>query len=348
VSETAVSDSRASQQQDSPVAPVPRTLPFWLLALALSFSISMINQVWVGGLTIYSLDNAPKRERLHQIILSNRLPDGVQSWSSLGANGVNVRVLTVWTAEGLHRSTALSLEHSYWIIETGALFLCCVLLFALLQLLAGPYFALGGLLYFGSVLPLTYLFHYFHPWDKPSLAAWLGSMICAHQRKWLYLAAVLAVGMLIKYDILVFPVFVFFAEFRRTGWRKSILIASTLLCLTVSIYLLLNWMRPNGLVPWSVTVRLLQNFSTMRQYPFQYPPLLGLGVAWVLAAFGFQAADDYARAGVLLSVIVAVILLLQSNFIEFRADMPILVLLLPASVVAVQRLTHFEVVTRRP
>jgi len=316
--------------------------------MALSFSITLINQVWVGGLTIYSPNKAPQREQLHQIILSNRLPDGVQSWTTLGANGLNVRVLTVWTAEGLHRSTALSLDDSYWIIETGALFLCCVLLFSLLQSLAGPYFALGGLLYFGSVLPLTYLFHYFQPWDKPSLAAWLGSMICAHQRKWLYLAAVLTVGMLIKYDILVFPIFVFFAEFRRTGWRKTILIAGALLCLTVSIYLLLNWMVPNGFEPRPVTFRLLQNFSMVRQYSFQYPPLLGLGVAWVLAAFGFRAADDYARAGVLLSVIMTVILLLQTEFYELRADMPILALLLPASVVGVQRLTHFEVVARRP
>src|SRR5262249_1548434 len=122
-------------QPDSSVAPVPRTLPFWLLAIALSLSITLINQVWVGQLTIYAPNEAPQRERLHQMILSNRLPEGVQSWSSLGANGLNVRLLTVWSAEGLHRSTALSLEYSYWIIETGALFLCCVLLFALLQLL---------------------------------------------------------------------------------------------------------------------------------------------------------------------------------------------------------------------
>ena len=119
--------------QVSVVAGVPRTThrkSLWLLALAVSCCLTLTNQVWIGGMSIYAGNRVEQRLRLHAAILSNHLPEGVKTWTSLGANGFNIRVLTVWTAEGLHRLTGQSIERCYWVIETCALLRCCLLLFA--------------------------------------------------------------------------------------------------------------------------------------------------------------------------------------------------------------------------
>ena len=337
----AVAKSPVSSADGAHVRP-PRRVRVWLLAAAISCSITITNQVWVGGLTIYSSDTALARERMHEIILANRLPDGVETWDSIGANSFNVRRLTVWTAEQVHRLTGQSLARSYWVIETAALLACCLLLFALLQSYAGGGYAFGGLLYFGSVLPMTYLFHYFHPWDKPCLAAWLAALLCTYHRKWLYLAAVLVVGMFIKYDIIVFPLFVFFAEFRRSGWRHSTRLAGALLALTVSAYIFLRWSIPGGFEPRPVLSLVLLNLLGMREHLLSYPPLLALGVPAFLAVIGYSRADDFGRAGVLLGTVLVGIWFLQVYFVEFRTETPLLALLLPAAFYGVRRTIDSE------
>jgi hypothetical protein len=311
----------------------------WLVAAGISGSVTLTNQMWVGRLSIYGTDQEMKRERLHYAFLNNRRPDGVQSWSSIGANGMNIRLLTVWTAEGLHRVTGLSLAHAYFLIETAGLFVCCLLLFVFLEACAGTAFAFAGLLYFGCVLPLTYVLHFFHPWDKPSLAAWLLALLLTLRRKWVYLALVLAVGVLIKYDILVFPLFVLLAECRRSTWRETGLIVGLLTAVTLSIYLFLQWLAPGGLEPRDWTALSARNVRDIWNYAPGYPPLLGLGIPAVLGALGYRMANDFARAGVVFAVIVTLILFLQTNFREFRAETPVFVLLLPAAAYGIERLT---------
>jgi hypothetical protein len=314
----------------------------WLLAAALSCSVTLTNQLWVGPLTIYAGDHVVKRERIHDAILRNRLPEGVESWNSIGANGSNIRLLTVWTAEGVHRLTGHSVARSYRIIETCALLVCCVLLFAFLDARAGPAFALGGLLFFGCVLPLTYFSHYFHPWDKPSLVAWLAALICTHRRKWTYLGAVLAIGMLIKYDIILFPLFVLFAEFRRPHWRASVVTAAALFAVTVSVYVLLRWIFPGGFEPRDWISQVARNLSDIRHYGLSYPPHIGLGFPAALAVFGYSSGDRFARAGVRLCLVLAIILFFQANFVEIRAEGPLLVLLLPAAAFGLERMTRLR------
>ena len=56
-----------------------------------------------------------------------------------------------------------------------------------------------------AVLPTTYHFFYFHPWDRVSVLVWLGALWCIRERKPLTLALVLAFGMLVKFDLLFVP-----------------------------------------------------------------------------------------------------------------------------------------------
>ena len=62
---------------------------------------------------------------------------------------------------------------------------------------------------------------------------------------------------------------------------------------------------------------------------------------------GYQTADNFARGCVQLAIIVAGILFLQTNFVEFRAEVPILLLLLPAAWFGLLRLTGAENARRR-
>jgi hypothetical protein len=316
-----------------------RKVPLWFLAAALSCSVTLTNQMWVGRMSIYASDQDVKRERLHYAFLNNRRPDGVQSWSSIGANGMNIRLLTVWMAEGVRRATGLTLAHSYFLIETGAVFVCCLLLFGFLESCCGTAFAFAGLLYFGCVLPLTYVLHYFHPWDKPSLAAWLLALLFTQQRKWVYLGLVLAVGMLIKYDILIFPLLVLFVEFRRSTWRDTALVVGLLTAVTLSIYIFLQWLAPGGLEPRDWMALSARNLRDIWSYAPGYPPLLALGIPAVLAALGYPTANDFARACGLFAVVMMVTLFLQTHFREFRAETPVFVLLLPAAAYGIERLT---------
>jgi hypothetical protein len=324
--------------------PMPKRAAWWALAFVLSCTLTVTNQVWVGGYTIYAGEWAPERARLHQAILSNRLPDGFTSWTSIGANGSNVRVLVVWAAEGIHRATGQSLRRVYWAIETAGLLVCCCLLFALMMRCTGAEVALAGLLYFGSVLPLTYLFHYFHPWDRPALAMWLAALICTHQRRWALLAGVLAIGMLVKYDIIIFPAFVLLVEVPRVGWRRGFLRATPFLALTLTLYLALKWAIPGGFEPRPWWAMILHNFDDMRTLPFAYPPALGLLLPVTLALVGYSRSDNFARAGVLTGALYSAILFLQVNFRELRGEMAVLALVMPAAAVGVRRLLGTDAV----
>ena len=309
----------------------------WLLAIAISAIATLTNQGWVGPKTIYADDLEPARTRLHNAILTNTLPPGVDSWSSVGANSFNARLLVAWLAEGVHRLTGASLSRSYFFVETVSVFVCCLLLFVLIDSYAGPLFGIAALLYYASVLPLTYFLHYFHPWDKLSLAAWIAAMYFVLRERWFLLGVTLTLGMLIKFDIVVFPLFVLLVEYRRRGWRYAWSKAALYLALTVAIYAFMQRQLPGGSEPRPVVDHVLHNLRDMQSYTVKYPPLLGLGVVAVMAALGYRTGDGFARAGVELGVVVALILFVQTNFIEFRAEGPLLVLLLPAAIAGLRR-----------
>jgi hypothetical protein len=316
----------------------------WLLAIALSGSITLTEQKWVGGMSIYAPERLAVREMMHEAILHNRLPDSVSTWESVGANGLNIRLLTVWTAEALHRLTGTSIQRSYLLIETMALFGGCLLLYAFLEPYTGWPFALASLLYWGSVLPLTYLHHNFHPWDKPSIALWLLALICARQRWWWRLAAVLVIGVATKYDILVFPILVFLAFRRTEPWTLTVPRTALLLAVTVSTFLLLRWFLPNGMEPRPVFDQVRTNLTDLRDMRYYYPPFLALGSPALLAAIGYSSADQFAKACVQLMGIIALILFLQVNFVEFRAEVPLLLLLLPAAWFGLLRIARTDTI----
>ena len=260
---------------------------------------------------------------------------------------MNTRVLTVWTVETLHRLTGMALHRCYWLVETLALFGACLLLYAFLQPYTGSPFALAGLLYWGSILPLTYVGHTFHPWDKLSTALWLLALICARNLWWWRLAFVLFVGVATKYDILVFPILVYLALRKSEPWTRTVSRAALLLTLTVSTFVLLRWLFPGGMEPRPVLDQVRTNLADMRSAWYYYPPLIALGPPALLATIGYSSADQFAKACAQLAGIITVILFLQVNFVEFRAEVPLLLLLLPSAWYGLLRVSQVDSVRAR-
>jgi hypothetical protein len=84
--------------------------------------------------------------------------------------------------------------------------------------------------------------------------------------------------------------------------------------------------------------QLVSNWLTFATLPFAYPPLLVFTLPVILAAYGWTLADRFSRAACVFALGLFVPLVLYSNLVEVRAQMMILVLLLPASMLGVTRL----------
>jgi hypothetical protein len=167
-------------------------------------------------------------------------------------------------------------------------------------------------------------------------------LICARQRWWWPLTAVLLLGVVTKYDIVVFPILVFLASRKTEPWKPNVLRTALLFALTLSTFMALRWFAPDGFEARSVLNQVKTNLAAMSDALYSYPPLLALGLPAVLAAIGYGAADAFARACVQFMGIVAFILFLQTNFAEFRAEVPLLLLLLPAAWFGLMRITQAD------
>jgi hypothetical protein len=322
----------------SPKSPSNGRRSLWIVTLLLSSTITLTNQVWVGRMSIYSAAQETRREQMHEAILANTPPGG-GTWDAVGANGFNIRLLTVWAAEGLRRVDGQTIGRNYFLIETLGVFASCLLLFWFLESCVGGAFAFAGLLYFGSVLPLTYVLHYFHPWDKPSLATWLLALLCTWHRRWLWLGLVLLIGMAIKYDIVLFPIFVFLVEYRRADWWRAVLISAPLAAANLAAYVFLRWLAPGGAETRHWSALAADNLQDFWRYGLGHGPLLAIGPLIALAALGYSSSDSYAKAAVQFAGMMLLVLFLQTHFREFRAEMPLLALLMPAAAFGIARLS---------
>ena len=95
-----VNQPEARQSSAGSFAPRARRR-LWVVVAMLSATITLTDQMWVGRMSIYASDLEDRRALVHQAVLANQLPQGAASWNSFGANGFNIRLLTVWAAEGL-------------------------------------------------------------------------------------------------------------------------------------------------------------------------------------------------------------------------------------------------------
>jgi hypothetical protein len=305
---------------------------------------TIVLQRWIGAMTVYAPELEKSRLELHAAILANRPPDG-KTWESLGARNTNTRAATVWLVEGMHRVARMPVLKAYFIIDTAGVWISLLLLFVLLRQWFEPIYCVLGVLYFVSVLPLTYLFYFFHPWDRLSQCLWILLFLCIKRGWFAGLALTLVVSMVVKYDTVPVPAIYWLANVTRSAFWPVTLRALFLLAIALSALVGLAIEFPGGtsgpVTADDALARIAANAEALGRMNLIYPPLLMHLLPAALALVGWSRTDRVARAAVVVGLACLVPLwFIASNFHEMRAQVPLTILLLPAALCGVQRILH--------
>ncbi len=304
-------------------------------AVGWAATITLIGQFWIGSATIYRADLAERVVAAHLQLLNNAPPPG-GDWGSSGLNGVNVRVGAIAVAEIIHRATNLTVPHAYFVLDTVMLFASLLLLLHYLSRCVTPALAVLGVTALGALLPLTYQLFWYHPWDRLSLFGWILVLCVLRERQWWAAAVLLPLAVAVKYDIMLLPGALVFVEFfdRRRLTFVGVARAAGLLTISMGTYATLRVLRPGGFRqqgPEAVLQQVQANINDIVAMNLHWPPLLGFSLPIALAAVGFSRSDAWAKGCAVFGLLLFVPFALQSNLAEFRAHMPVLILLAPAA-----------------
>ncbi len=310
----------------------------WGAAILLLWAIAAVNVFWVGRATIYSPGLEARRESLHRAVLSGDLPEGVRTWDEIGANSSALRPAVPWVAERIATATGLPLGLAYQLIEFAAILGAIAALFLVLRRWVPAERAVLGCLYLGVVLPLSYFSHYFHPWDKPALALWLAAAALMLADAVVPAALVIGLAVLVKFDAVVLPALYMLVHARRTKARAFAPRAALLWLAAIAPFLLLRWMRPDAAEPRELVPQLVANIQVFRETWYAYPPLIAFLLPVSLGALGWTDSTRAERALYGFALGVLGILAATTNFVEVRAELAPLALLLPCALRGFERL----------
>lgn len=320
-------------------------LLMWVLG-----SLTVALQAYVGHSTLYSKELQDRREELHDAILSNKAPGG-RNWDDVGASSLNIRIGAVYLAEAIHTVTRLDLSTVYLLIDTVFLFAAVLALFFYLRKWLPDTYCVIGVLYFCSVLPLTYFLHHFHPYDRIQLAIWILLLYLTRERRPLLLGACLAVSVAIKFDTLLLPALYFLAHARLENWRRAGLETVGLFATAFSVYVALIWAFPAPTEPSRFTIPMVayfvrQNIADIIAKNIAFPPLLGYAAPLILSFVHLAARDRFLRASVWFACALSIIFFSFSFYEEIRAQLVILVLVMPAALLTLRSVLEPHASTR--
>jgi hypothetical protein len=317
---------------------VARARPYEIaIVVTLATVATLAMQRSVGELTIYSGRIEGSREAMHVAILENVPPAG-RTWVEIGANGVNIRVLTVYAGELLRRVTG-SVRRAYILIDTVTLWIALLLLYAYLRHWFRFETALVGVLYFTLNLPLTYLFHHFHPWDRPSAVVWLVMLLALRAHRRTVLFAVLPLAVAIKYDIVPFGVLYGLTYWPRDRCR-AIVTGGLLLVVALGTLTLLYVSFPGGFSPRPPATLFGTNVRTFLYDRIVYPPLLTFTPLVAAAALGWRGAPHDVRVLFAFAALLLALLVFQVHFEEIRALVPMVLMMTPCALFGFERLAQ--------
>jgi len=308
----------------------------YTLLILLCGAISIIQSDHVGDLHLYSPILQNSRLSSHAAILHNK-PVG-HNWGERGDNGVNVRVLTIYTVEYLHRTFDIPHLRIYKFVDMLSIFIFLYLLFFFIRMQLSIELCLISVLFISTIMPLTYSYHSFHPYDRVGLLLWLLFVWAVRMDHFYLTIPVLLLAVLNKYDAVVLPGLYFFAHVSRVKFFRVAGRTSLLFALGFGLYLLLRTLLPGGFVERDIVETAMGNLDMLLRMGVRYPPFLAFGLPICLAIYGWRAGDQFSRAGFLMALAILLgPMLLATRFEEVRAQMGAMLLLLPLALAGLNR-----------
>lgn len=306
-------------------------------------------QHWIGEHHLYgprqfALKN--KTLELHEAILTNKLKEG-KTWNDYGGGSLNHRIGAVYIAEALRRISGKSLFSIYKWMDHAALFSVLVILFLFLRTQASSEYALIGTLFFATSQVTTYFYHYFHPWDRISQLLWVLGLWFVSKNQLKRVIAILVLGVIVKYDFLmlasVYTLFLFFSGRAVESFWKG----GTVTIVGIVTFLCVRALIPNSDISvspvwdrdWSF---LSTNLYLMKEAGLTYPPILVFSVPTLITLFGWNKLTPFQKGGAITALIATPIYFLTSFFNETRAEMPLLMMLLPSALRASSHLLQSD------
>ncbi len=303
------------------------------LLLLLSAILTLILQEWVGRDSIYSEAYAEKRLLYHGMILNNNVPAG-KTWSDYGAGGINIRVFTVYLVELLHRVSGFSIAKLYRVVDSVSMFLFFPLLFYFLSRWYSSVYCLIGILFFACASILTYYLYFFHPCDRLSLLCWLVLLILLLDNRLILFAFILAITMTVKYDVILLPALYWMYNVSQDNWKQVSTVTAILFLMTCGIFLALRTLLPGGFREMNPELRWWQitsNWKDIVALNVRYPPFLGFILPLILALYKPFARDRFIWSSAVFGIGLLIPFFLASNFQEIRAEMPVMILIMPSA-----------------
>jgi hypothetical protein len=290
---------------------------------------------WVGDVTVYSEDKLEMRAAAHDAILRNEPPYG-GSWSDVGMNSTNVRLLMVLLADCISTSSGLSLNKTYRALDLFFLIAALLTVYGMLRTWFSPEYCLLGLLLLAMLMPMSMFFGAFHPWDKPSVLLWAIMVHAAASGRFSVFCAALFAAVLVKFDsvtaVAIWPMAQWTQESRtRTLWRTGA--AGAIACLTMAALMI---SIPGGMESRSILSMLKDNVQVLIDLGVFYPPLLAHGLLIMLGCIGWKQADVRAKGLWLAGILLLVPHAAFTHFAEVRAQIGNIICMLPLAVFGLQ------------
>ena len=307
------------------------------LLVCLVGALTLILQVWIGRPFIYSKPDQVRQ--IHEALLTATPPPG-KTWTELGINSGTARRGALELAQLGHESTGIDVAHVYFAMDTLFLFISILLLWVWLRRWLPPPYALIGILYYAAVAPLTYLFFYFHPWDRLSACLWLVALLAMERRQLLLMLAAMAAGMYVKFDMILLPFLYATVTWKRAEWKAWALRVAAVFVVVWGIWQWLMWLypieTPAGAPLDFMAMRLLQIVGDLRAFAATWPPLLFMALPLTLIALCWRRLPLFLRWSAAFVLGTLLFYALTVNFREVRAQVPMLCLLLPAALLSLR------------
>ncbi len=310
-----------------------------MVLVLLAATITLALQAWLGAVTIYSPDLDGIRLTMHRAIIANTPPEG--GWAAIGGAAVNIRITAVHAAQLLHEASGFSILRSYMILDTVFLFIALIGIALYLQRWMSPAWCLLGMLYSASILPLSYFEHFFHPWDRMHLVVWLLILAAIRDARFWGVFLGLAAAMTIKFDTVLIALLYGMTHIGRDRVARTLIECAALVVVAWAVLAVLHWALPAPAEPARFSVALAvehiaMNLQQLATLNVRHPVLLAWGPMALFAFWGLRRRPRFVIAGVAFALVLSVVWGSFTVFREMRAQMPLLLLLLPPALMTLR------------